>query len=353
MLSALHSQEQLANQRAERNDTSQHGNWTNFRNETLNGEAIEITHDLLSESPYTGILEFDYVSTTRPPTGAEPISPQDFQTVCDVVGISLRRKTSQHHGRFLVMELQQASCQYYFTTTDLLAMLDCIGNVEDSISVVVVLFSRLLDLYNLSDVLHSLSAEISKGVCYRLGFLNVLNPLTLGMQYEVRLNQVDNLRFVKLLMAISETEIEASPLKTERTSDVTLVQLYELKGYLNASTPHESILDVVARITFKEPTSSAKPNWKCREDNLQHFLLGTKPVPRAVFSVVPQYQEMVKAGYEWKGPVAWCYQMGYLRQKAQTAGARAAPPTRRQSVLLQQQLTMPASPSTGLTGGGL
>jgi hypothetical protein len=51
-----------------REDTSQKNNWFNFRNETydLQKDNFVFTKEFLSKLPNTGILEFDYVSTTRP-----------------------------------------------------------------------------------------------------------------------------------------------------------------------------------------------------------------------------------------------------------------------------------------------
>ncbi|RYH24941.1 hypothetical protein EON65_16165 [archaeon] len=51
-------------------DTSQHGNWSCFRNEVLNGKAVVITPELVTPMPQTGTLEFDF-STTARPTGSE------------------------------------------------------------------------------------------------------------------------------------------------------------------------------------------------------------------------------------------------------------------------------------------
>ncbi|KAH8050335.1 hypothetical protein JL721_11419 [Aureococcus anophagefferens] len=56
-------------------DTSQHGNRSGFRNETLDGSAVEICDELLDglgPSP-KGLLEFDFVKMT-PPLTAEPMT---------------------------------------------------------------------------------------------------------------------------------------------------------------------------------------------------------------------------------------------------------------------------------------
>ncbi len=47
-------------------DTSQHGNWTSFRNEFLNKNPIEITPERFTPMPQSGILEFDFSGVLGP-----------------------------------------------------------------------------------------------------------------------------------------------------------------------------------------------------------------------------------------------------------------------------------------------
>lgn len=51
-------------------DTSQHGNWSCFRNEVFNGKSVVMTPELVTPMPQTGTLEFDFATTARP-TGGE------------------------------------------------------------------------------------------------------------------------------------------------------------------------------------------------------------------------------------------------------------------------------------------
>ena len=59
-------------------DTSQHQNWQNFRNETWNGEPIELAGDFWKEDRCSGLLEFDYVSIARPARGIKALSSRRF-----------------------------------------------------------------------------------------------------------------------------------------------------------------------------------------------------------------------------------------------------------------------------------
>ena len=55
-------------------DTSQHGNWQNFRNETWNGKPLALSASFWNKQHDPGVLEFDYVSTARPAPATRPLS---------------------------------------------------------------------------------------------------------------------------------------------------------------------------------------------------------------------------------------------------------------------------------------
>ena len=57
-------------------DTSQVGDWNNFRNESLNKKYIRITSSLLLDNTPHGRVSFDYVSTFRPIQGIQSSSDQ-------------------------------------------------------------------------------------------------------------------------------------------------------------------------------------------------------------------------------------------------------------------------------------
>ena len=66
------SESEHSKQYSGRQDTSQNGNWYNFRNEkyTVNGQISQdfiIDKDFIRNLPTVGTIEFDYVSTSRPP----------------------------------------------------------------------------------------------------------------------------------------------------------------------------------------------------------------------------------------------------------------------------------------------
>ncbi|RHY49603.1 hypothetical protein DYB34_013852, partial [Aphanomyces astaci] len=73
------AEKQFSKSRSGRGDTSQHGNWENFRNEWLDGKATILTSHFFQTMPQKGKLEFDYVSTSRPTRGTKPMSDRRYQ----------------------------------------------------------------------------------------------------------------------------------------------------------------------------------------------------------------------------------------------------------------------------------
>jgi len=84
-------------------DTSQHGNWENFRNATLNDAEIKLESDFpLHETP-GGVLEFDYTSTDRPKRFARKMRRKAFAQLVDklskgVRSMKVKRPTSNQRN---------------------------------------------------------------------------------------------------------------------------------------------------------------------------------------------------------------------------------------------------------------
>lgn len=77
-----------------RSDTSQHGNWENFRNEELDGQKIVITNAFFLVLPRRGKLSFDYVSTARPKRGTTPMSARRFEQLIHELKANLQPRSS-------------------------------------------------------------------------------------------------------------------------------------------------------------------------------------------------------------------------------------------------------------------
>ncbi|CAN0417319.1 unnamed protein product, partial [Phaeothamnion confervicola] len=77
---------------AESGGTSQKGRWSNFRNEAFRGKPLRrgltaafFKNALRDRVP--GVLEFDFVSTSRPPQGTPPMSETCFRAVLRDCGL--------------------------------------------------------------------------------------------------------------------------------------------------------------------------------------------------------------------------------------------------------------------------
>jgi hypothetical protein len=87
-LSAIWAEE-VKYMRAQGVDTSQRGNYSNFRNETIGGVPIALTSHWFASAPSTGKLRLDYVSTIRPKVGLWPLSNSRFESLKTVLELSL------------------------------------------------------------------------------------------------------------------------------------------------------------------------------------------------------------------------------------------------------------------------
>ena len=75
-LADVNNTEKLAQRLEGKLDLTQKGNWENFRNETFDGEKWVYASGW--KVPHRGIFEFDYVSTVRPESEAEPMGLEEF-----------------------------------------------------------------------------------------------------------------------------------------------------------------------------------------------------------------------------------------------------------------------------------
>jgi hypothetical protein len=78
-----------------RDDTSQHRNWNNFRNEWFHGQlngnfingALTMGSEIFAHVPTLGNLHFDYVSTEKPPKRGRPLKQSKFDKLLEELGL--------------------------------------------------------------------------------------------------------------------------------------------------------------------------------------------------------------------------------------------------------------------------
>ena len=138
-------------------------------------------------------------------------------------------------------------------------------------------------------VLRPLWPEAQNYVIYRLGFLNVMNPLKPALDYEIHMLHQDNRRMLVYLLELAPSEA-VNQLKEDLRSDIIITDLY---GSLNRVI--KSCTDQMVMFNygdFNERTQNI--SWNLRRDGLKKFLVGTKPISRDIFGIIRQYYKLMQ-----------------------------------------------------------
>ncbi|TMW59348.1 hypothetical protein Poli38472_004417 [Pythium oligandrum] len=247
---AVISQEekQFSKNRSGRRDTSQNGNWENFRNAKLDGVPYLLTtqfvlNNLLTTQGSTSaerkFVEFDYISTTRPPRGMKCLTTRRFDQLVEVwtsteVQAIPTRTTSTNASetqansaakndarlrwailRNYVFEMFHPKVASTSTKPSLFNVKSTLGSLQqklDFLEILVserwfngeqasiliemlpnavlvraqaaaLLFARLIDLENFITIYDSLSSEDQRECIRRLGWLNIFDPTQPDRQY--------------------------------------------------------------------------------------------------------------------------------------------------------------------------
>ena len=206
-LIALNGSESKASRRARRGDTSQKGNYCNFRNEKLAGVEVEINVEYTKKLPWEGVLEFDYITTTRPRPDAEIISDDDFNTLLISLDLSPRRRLCNKKSNLRLLELQLAVTKYCFSPEKILKIMSCFSeDTSTQVRVIVCMFGRLVELHNFETIIRHVSAAAVQDVLNRIGVLNCLNPLKPCLDLRLKLKYMDNRILVHSYLQMSSAE---------------------------------------------------------------------------------------------------------------------------------------------------
>ena len=347
-LTAVNNWQSSRSQEAKRDDTSQNGNWNNFRNETYRGESFVMDKEWLQDIPSHGTVEFDFVSTERPNsgitsrpgtgntsrpgtadstgsgvgepgTGAETISVEDMDDLKRKLGLSVRRRIPKSRAIMAVMELQLAATKYFFSSEDVISLLDCFSeDLNTQCKVVISLFCRLLDLENFHIIARYLSTPAAQSVAESLGWLNIMNPLHPAGDYKMRLQYQDE-RCVGVYM-LQLGASEGDPIRDNTKSEVNLIEAYSSLGRLKDDTHARNLL-----FSYKEiGEAKSPPIWNLRRDLIRHFLIGTAPISRNVYLPIKHYKELKDSNALKTGPLDLQYReyQKELKRKARKNKAK-------------------------------
>jgi hypothetical protein len=278
-------------------DTSQKGNWTNFRNERKNNVPCVFNEDVLSSAPMEGVFEFDYVSTTRPRPDAVAMSAHDFTEWCDQVGINT--EMSKPGGIIFQMQLLHALCAGYFTVEQAFFVIDGVDSEKDKEDTAVQLFSRVIDLenFNLVIKMKSLQKSTSEQIVSRLGWLNIGNPLMPEQRYDLNCVPDDNRVLLKSLMDLSVKE-DGQHFKDAWNTEMFIWQFFE-----NRQRVEREEYPVNAKFEYLDMQKGyRRSNFTARLAEINKFLIG-RHVTKNVLEIVHQYEELEKKAQLTSGTV--------------------------------------------------
>lgn len=311
---------QFSEKLSKRGDTSQKGNYSNFRNERLNrAQETIIDIELVTSLGYSGVLEFDYVSTTRPSkTDVPTITNAELEILFQKLGLSPRRRLSSSKAIFKLLELQIAVTKYYFTCANVITFLDCFMQDDSTqAKAVIALFSRLKDLENFHVILRGLRASASKIVVETLGLLNVVNPLMPAFDYKISLKYMDNRIFLHSMVSLASNE-GGDMIKEYARTEVLMITLFAAMGRIIQDVQEKTVVFGYCEIGER----ICSPNWNIRKDLVKLFLVGTQPIDTAqVHRAAAIYKELEDAKALGNGPLDLQYNQFLKKKNSEKATA--------------------------------
>ena len=308
-----HREEVILGKKSGRGDTSQKNNWCNFRNEENCGKPCTIDNinsDTLIQEK--AAVQFDYVSTIRPPVNAKTMKEEEFEHFTESIDISVKRRTWKIQGIFSIIELQLACNDRYLYVHQVVSLLDCLhAEPTYQISLVSSLHNRIVDLENFEKILQCVDIKIARQFIHRLGWMNIWNPLKPSHIYSFDFTKYDHRYLCKLLLDLAPEEPGDTLLNEEGTT-YSLQNLYENKARILDETSQRIANFAFAEIGERE----AKPRYDLRKNLLKFTLLGTKPIRKEMFNVIDKYNELQKLNKLGIGDIESQY-ASFLKQKAE------------------------------------
>ncbi len=96
-LCEINNAQTLTSKSSNRNDTSQKGDWSNYRNEFYEGKPLTLSSAFFADCPSRGRLKFDFVSTRRPKRSCKALSTKRFLSLCKVLGLGELERVSSFY----------------------------------------------------------------------------------------------------------------------------------------------------------------------------------------------------------------------------------------------------------------
>ena len=306
MILTLEGKERVASKKSGRGDTSQKGNFSNFRNEKLNGAPCDLAS--MGHDVPPGTLEFDFVSTNRPPKDAVQCTEEVFTEWLESLGIndSLQELPG---GVMFQMYLTHAACQHYFSVQQACKLIVNVALGKDQSDAAVAMFARVVDLENFDELLRmrEIKPKWKQDIVNRLGWLNIGNPMKPEGLYDLDMMETDQRLMLRVLTNMGAEEPGVHVLDVKK-SDLSMQEVYGNSSMLGAPMKKH------AKLEYAEVKGELIPNFDIRKKYLNHFLVGQKPTRDGVFTVVTQLIELKKANRVTSGPIKKQYEL-YLREQ--------------------------------------
>ena len=224
------------------------------------------------------------------------------------------------------MELQLAVIQDYFTTGDVLSILDCFNeDANTQVKVIICMFSRIKNLESFDVIMRHLTAPAVQELVHKLGWLNILNPLKPSHDYILCQKYWDNRITTLKILELAGSE-SGDQLKEHPRTELHLINMYASIGRI-VQEPSNKVL----RVTYCEVGERpCPPEWNKRKQLLSFFLIGTNPIDNNVFKTIQMYKEVEAAGMLGMGPIDLQY-MEYQaslkrKQSRKSTGRRVGSP---------------------------
>jgi len=184
---------------------------------------------------------------------------------------------------------------------------------------VVILFSRVYDLYNLEVVFRHVTAAATQDIYDRLGLLNCVNPLKPSHNLKLNMRHMDNRIIAHTFFTMSSLE-NGDQLKQHPRSQVDIIALYAQLGRIiqDDSNNDNSLMFTYCEIGERQ----SEVAWSYRQDMCQKFLVGTKPWDPKMFKIIKMYKEIVAAKALMVGPIDLQYKE-FMRNKNVKKGVRS------------------------------
>lgn len=335
-LAALNSFEsRFSKENSGRGDTSQKGNWSNYRNESYCGESdFVLDESFTSDLPYSGSLLFDYVSSTRPTVSSaeaaegvsvDTISKEEIKRLCSMLGLSKRKKLPKNKCIMAFLDIQVASCKYYFTVQDVLYFFDHFEDDDQTkVKLIIILFSRILDIENMHVLLREVSQSSVDIIARSLGWLNILNPLVPYHSFNLLLRYRDNRLVAYMLLSLGSQEQGGDNVREDsKRTEMPLTDAYaNLTRMLTDPNPKRIVF------SYKDLVDkSPSPVWNLRKDLIKNCLVGTQPINKTtIYRVMNMYKELELEGALTRGPIDLQYR-DYLKSEKYLRKMKSSTPT--------------------------